>query len=163
MSMTYKEWCDQYYFITAQEVVPEGKIEVVKHSLRKWIGIKQALSSGEASVMSGTLMFANDDSAFTPDSSTCSLCEYADAKSVEARAKGSRDEDICRHCPIVEVRGSSCSGYNSEWYAWAQHEDPKPMVKLLQHVLKTLEDQAAYKTKNSKPTPYRPTCDLYPG
>lgn len=119
--MSYqKEWLKEFYPVKATSRIIKTEIQAIEHSLQKWKGaIKKNLKRHG-------LLFVPLDF----DSSDCSLCEkYIRLTLYESK---------CSKCPIYIVTDNTCQ---KQYESWKQKKNPKPMINLLEKVLK------AYKSK----------------
>lgn len=140
--MSLDSWKEEFYPIEAGNFegvdYPEG---VVRHSLRKWIGMrKENLAKHEcARSMYGDLVSVAGSQVkqtFGISSKSCSLCV----------AYMGRD---CSKCPLAIIRGgvacdkpaSQLDEFTSPWFKWAHAGDPEPMIGYLEKALEFVRSE----------------------
>lgn len=133
--MTLQTWMEEYYPVEASTV--KDRIEAIRHSLRKWEGIREEnMDKHEVASLDGYSIENWDGSGdvFSIDGDSCALCHlYFDGN------------DYCDACPIFELTGRTCDGHlDSEegnsidlhpFYMWRKRGNPEPMIKVLKECL----------------------------
>lgn len=138
--MSLETWKEEFYPVEANEV--KGAIAATKHSLQKWIGLKEKNLKKHGMLAEGLRIKNKKDSyeeeGFTVASpSSCALCE--------SFFKDCERGDPCKRCPIFKYKGRSCcsDGADStirEYEKFVEEDDknPEPMIRLLRKTLKWL-------------------------
>ena len=130
--MSLKEWKEKYYPVAAEEIANTkgvGPIKLIKHSLRKWEGLRELDKYKLAKKGKGFICSETREIFFVDDKS-CSLCrEYYSIFNVNE----------CSKCPIFKYQKRKCS---DEFEIWVFIDYPEPMIKLLEQTLEF------YKEKN---------------
>jgi hypothetical protein len=134
--MSVATWLRKFYPSAPPVLMP--KIAAIKHSLRKWIGLRPA--NLKAHGLAGPPIRIHG--------TTCSLCcRYYDS-----------GELSCAACPLYVALGNHrCDEYKSSPYRiYHQHDDPEPMIKALKKTLKEARNESskpAKRRKSSRPAP----------
>lgn len=151
--MSIKSWKEEFYPVGARALCQDpsaSTVDLIKHSLKKWIGLrkenigKHALAKSGRSLVDFARAFPFGES-FEIDGASCALCVKFNALSMDEEI-----DDDCLDCPIVSVNeGFTCDGrtpnsleYSYEddreiYNAWASiSSDPEPMIAVLEKALK---------------------------
>jgi hypothetical protein len=167
--MTLATWKAEFF----PELKYGSALEAVENSLKKWQGAlpeNLAKHGGEickslkehvgirAGIGSGLLFGfdpGTDERSIEFNSTTCSLCEYAEAQSKLDPEYDETTDEVCRFCPIYAATdGRACTeSYredgtykSSEFTRFIMNSEIDPMIGLLErtkkHVLKQLDDAA---------------------
>ncbi len=129
--MTLSTWKAEFYPIEASKV--RGKRKALKHSLRKWIGLRKGnLEKHGGEAYQGDLRFA--DGIFEVDSDSCALCELYVGL-----------QGTCEKCPLLAAHaGTRCDHQNkgevfTPFADFLENSNPEPMIRLLRKALRQLE------------------------
>jgi hypothetical protein len=132
--MSLKDWKEEFYPIPAGEVPIDDAIE---HSLQKWIGLrKENLNRHNVWYDPSRREVRGMGHTSTPveiSSKSCALCHrYI---KYEGKYPG------CGACPLVAVRTVPCDrstdgSYMNPWRSFTVHENPEPMIDLIQAALR---------------------------
>lgn len=142
--MSLKSWKAKFYPGEAGEVDPE---DAIKHSLTKWIGLRQEnLKNHGLTHQEGWYSIQDmHQIEFRIDGSSCALCAVH-------RAPWPGDDepwvaaDLCLRCPLYQLRGVSCdeeleseqdedgAQVQAPYFAFTHGCDPEPMIALLQQL-----------------------------
>lgn len=119
--MSLESWEDEFYPMTAKETLSANlsMIEIIKHSLKKWIGLKKE-NIDKHDINSNP--FCND--RFEVNEDSCSLC-----------VKYYREHSLlgeCRDCPIVKATGKTCL---RSFEIFEDNYLPEPMIDILKETL----------------------------
>lgn len=125
--MSLKTWKQEFYPIPAREAAEKGMIACIKHSLQKWIGLRQKNLSSH--MVGGTRAISNNyghyEGCFHVDARSCSLCQKYD-----------KTAESCESCPILQATGSACHGWPGSPYGrYICDGDPEPMINTLNRTL----------------------------
>ena len=142
--MTLKTWKDEFYPVPADDPSIETDLQAIKHSLRKWEGLrydnraKHDISSRE--YMGRNYIHTLGGLTYLYiDSGTCALCVRHIFTS------------NCRKCPLYLERGMKCDSSvvtgnihknmvevgRSPYQEWTINVNPEPMIELLKAALET--------------------------
>lgn len=135
-----KTWLEIYYPECADET---KKIDAIRHSLRKWIGLKKenlrrfnvSLSEVDYSAHVFKPKDADPESRMILleiDSESCALCFWY----YKERFSIINGEHPCSACPLFDpINEKSCSDLHSPYYVFAETRDPSDMIKALRKIL----------------------------
>lgn len=151
--MTIKSWKEEFYPIPASKVVGSDDVALVKHSLQKWIGLRDENlhKHNLHKVMHESnpiLSSADNRYEFRISGENCALClahaiEVEDEYTVHA----------CETCPIYKSRGGfacdECDEHASNeelssvnpWSEFVDYNDPEPMIEALEVALSYVNQQ----------------------
>lgn len=134
--MSLNSWKRKYYKGRIRSAAADP-LSAVKHSLKKWKGLRPDKLEEHGLVVSwGDVVNPVTGKAFVVNNETCALCVMCQT------ATGCAD---CGKCPVVEVTGKTCdgrSGNDSAYGTWIRDNNPEPMIKLLKHVRDKLKEKA---------------------
>lgn len=132
--MSLQSWKEEFYPVPADDESITDTAEAVRHSLQKWKGLseRQRAKHGVSVTSHGRLHESGDPCMriFFVDASTCALCEqHFDSSG-----------GTCSTCPLYLLRdGVPCDklnpaldGEESPFVMWTDHNNPLPMITLLQ-------------------------------
>jgi len=122
--MSLSTWNAEFYPIEAWEISEQN---AVAHSLRKWSGLRpenmkrHGIKRSERGVI-----YDEDYHLFVFDDRSCALCFHHLLLDGE-----------CGFCPVAVLSGRTCDNDDdmSEYLDWYFHDDPEPMIMLLQDCL----------------------------
>lgn len=133
--MSLALWKKEFYKTPAEKV---SKRFAVKHSLRKWVGLKKdnlkkhgvMIADSDrvinASDLDKLACCGNVDSVEI-DESTCSLCiHFADMDN---------EKDVCEKCPLYKI-GKSCWENNSPFERFLGTGNVSPMIRAIEKAIK---------------------------
>ena len=139
--MSIESWREEFYPTPAQLVAP-GVLYAAKHSLKKWIGLRQENLDRHKVAMYGWYLQVEPNGLVGVEigAVSCALCAqfFNDNASIE-----------CAACPLYMTLGRACDDdisdddescdYNSPWAAWLASFNPEPMIAALDATVKRLE------------------------
>lgn len=148
--MSLATWKQKYYPIPADSPLLDTDAKAIKHSLRKWCGLRpKNLAAHKVKVASGDVYDVDNvysASGFRVGAHTCALCVRARALCVRARDAaanlpgGIYPKTYCRLCPLFKYLGRRCDdGVWSRWYAWQNDHNPEPMIEALRGAYRQLK------------------------
>lgn len=146
--MSLETWKAEFYPVPASSFTAEtSTIDLVEHSLRKWIGLREEnLRKHGISTNRWYREIACTESVNDPplqiDSTTCALCVVAEEKH---KKEDYAAPSMCKHCILTKLRnGLQCDEVHilesaSPWSIWLRSADPEPMIKLLKEAVEFLK------------------------
>ena len=135
-----KTWLEIYYPECADET---KRINAIRHSLRKWIGLKEEnlrrFNVGLSEVDYYPYVFAKGADPESRiiileiDSESCALCFWY----YKERFSIINGENPCSACPLFDpVNEKSCADSGGPYHAFAaETRDPSDMIKALRKIL----------------------------
>ena len=139
--MSKETWLKEYYPVPAgSQEATATPAAAVKHSIRKWRGMRPAAlqyhkvkvvtGCGEANGLYGLRAVTSRAFPFlTIDSGTCALCIFYHGD--------------CPRCPLYAVRGCSCDSHDkfelAPYIRFSQGRNPEPMIHWLEAALEFVE------------------------
>ena len=129
LTNSIEAWTKKYLPVLDTVNASDPTLAVIDHSITKWLGLKKKILTecelfvcetiNRRMVLKSrhTLDYVN------LDAETCSLCIHA--KIIAA------DKSQCQYCPLTMYLKTTC--YN-EWFYFAKHRKPKPMIRLLKQL-----------------------------
>jgi hypothetical protein len=132
--MSIESWTAQYYKRPAKAAAT-SPLDAVKHSLKKWKGLKAKNRREHDLVVKNHKIYDGDGDSLSIDGSTCALC-------VLMKRENSFIPD-CDNCPITKATGKACCGGDSDdpYNTWTFSGNPKPMIKVLKATRNYLLEQ----------------------
>jgi len=141
--MSLASWKAEFYPVTASRI--KTVLGAVKHSLRKWKGLRAVALRRHGVEDLGGYVRQPDNPLLKPfpiNDSTCALCRILDAG--DPRPVQWRD---CQRCALTQARGGCpCTAPapeepedRSPWLMFTRDGDPEPMIKLLEKALRNLK------------------------
>lgn len=136
--MSLESWKKEFYPVTAQSRTLKTDIDRVKHSIKKWEGLRQAdlaRHGVKRSPRNGYILYAVDTLAISSDS--CALCHKHLWNNMTRRK--------CGRCPLALERGGvKCDRKRhgearNPWSGWTVCGLPRHMLYWLRRTLKKLE------------------------
>ena len=138
--MSKETWLKEYYLVPAgSQEATATPAAAVKHSIRKWRGLRPATlqyhkvkvvtGCGEANGLYGLRAVTSRAFPFlTINSSTCALCIFYHGD--------------CSRCPLYAVRGCICGSGDitpAPYAQFIQSRNPEPMIHWLEVALEFVE------------------------
>jgi len=115
--MSIANWKKEFFHTP----MPLTRIAAIKHSIRKWEGLKEVNRRKHGLTLSKHYpdMITDDDASIGMyiDGTNCALCELF---------------DLCSGCPVNTVTGTNCE---MQWGAWVAKQATGPMLKVLHKAL----------------------------
>lgn len=124
--MSVDSWKKEYYPIPADKVMINEKA-LVKHSLRKWLGIRPKNLKKHKVYARKAGIGGLEGPPFLFDASTCSLCE---------KHLGVFD---CEYCPLLKQQGMPCGAIGTPYHHWLITGNPYPMITELLKLYRRLK------------------------
>ena len=118
--MSLATWKKEFYRTPANKV---SKRYALKHSLKKWLGLKPANKKKHGVVLRCSVLVdkKDEDKCFEFDCENCSLCCHFND-----------DVLFCEKCPLVKTGTPECAALNSPWTKFHIKNTAAPMIKALQ-------------------------------
>lgn len=134
--MSKETWKEAFYPITAHEVAKKNFEEIIKHSLKKWVGLRK----------DNLKCHGLTEPPFFVEGDNCSLCS--------AYRSSQLSGDECDDCPLFKLRDVPCyqpgkTNTPAPWSAWSRCNNPEPMIILLGEALKVYQETKAKETQLS--------------
>lgn len=122
--MSIESWKKEFYSVEAAHTSPFTELEIIEHSLTKWLGLSKANTKKHGLEYEDQTLYLKgkdfEGNFFRMNSRSCSLCEnYWD--------KWGDGGKQCDRCPVFKLTGYDCS---DAYFG----ETPKQMIDLLTKV-----------------------------
>ena len=137
--MSLKTWKEEFYPIEADKC---KKKDAIKHSLQKWIGLRQSnlrkhkiFYDFTESTMCNLSNEIDHEYFYPVNHQSCSLCQ------IYLNNRSYTNSDDCVKCPLAITRnGLPCTfGFNnhkSPYNKFRTKGDPEPMISLIRKAIK---------------------------
>jgi len=123
--MSIESWVDEFYSIPADSELLQTEVEIIEHSLWKFIGMLPKNLEKHGAVKRGNILTWGED-CFWVNSDSCSLCEYY-----------LLPRPVCKRCPLYKNLGKSCANEGAPYTVWCYTGNPIPMIEALAKTLDT--------------------------
>ncbi len=139
--MSLSSWMDEFYNESADSAAEGTWIHALKHSILKWIGLREANLEKHALHRKFGSNISDGYARLGIDSSSCALCIKAEHESNEVAGYV---DGYCKYCPLDAFLGEPCYlRMLSPYFVFATIGDPEPMIKALEETLNKLEGSDA--------------------
>ncbi len=135
--MSLKSWKREFYGSEASKAARRGPVAAVRHSIRKWLGLREPALTRHGVEVRGNRVWEPLDYLLI-DCDTCALC---------CRFLGGE----CPECPLCQTLAGQCDqDRNSPYRVWINTGDPEPMIAALRKTLRRLLSKKSSKTRVSR-------------
>lgn len=132
--MSLATWKKKFYATPASSV--RGRVNCVKHSLRKWRGLRKSNLRAHDILQDYKNIYGIAGECLTIDEVSCALCQqYVDDSALAQR---------CIRCPLSKTLDDRRCDWkeDSPYGKWLETGDALPMIRALERTLKRLEQEA---------------------
>lgn len=132
--MGIESWKDEFYSEDASEYADKPEIEAVRHSLKKWRGLRLENKNKHGVYLFKSVLTDADNGKLHINAGSCALCMRD-----ETQQKGTQ-YDSCDLC-ILQKLGDCCDNENSSYDHFIKTSDPEPMIESLEQAEAELDEQ----------------------